>query len=94
MLDDARSSEYDSFVEGYDMLHANDEECRWIRRYRYKGVWPRNLAVLSTCRQTDEADCSILISTISLPDHMVPIAKDRVCACVLSSCTQSPTQGG
>ncbi len=88
MLDDARSVEYDKYVRDYSILHADDEARQYVRHYRYSAVWPtspRDLAVLSTYTHL-ESDGSILISTISLPDAMVPTSQDHVRAHVLSSC--------
>jgi len=87
MQDDSRSAEYDKYVKEYNILYVDEAARQHIRHYTYASVWPtspRDLAVLST--SSVEADGSILISTISVPDHFVPTAADHVRARVLSSC--------
>ena len=87
MLDDARSVEYDKYVNSYRILFADEATASSVRHYTYDSVWPtsaRDLVVLST--RSKQKDGSILISTVSLPDRLVPVAADHVRARVLSSC--------
>ncbi len=91
MLDDTRSSSYDRNVNVYKQLMVKEEERTFIRHYWFHPVWPtqaRDTVMVSTWEE--QADGSVVISTLGLPDYIEPsegTVRAYVCS---SSCHMRP----
>ena len=80
-----RVSEYESNIDGYEVLYDLDASSS-IRRFKYKKISPvaaRDAVVMTTWTEVD--DGSILITTLSVPTVWHPPPKSFVRAFVSSS---------